>query len=229
LALAKISLDQTRAANRGELGTLDVGFFGSTIYRAVPLALKSFRLAHPGIDVSLTRMGKAEQANALLEGRIQVGFGRYYNQVEGITVEPISKEPLYAAIPSSATIAKQSEVSLSDLSRFPLVLFPSGDRPSFADEILNVFRDADVSHEVDCVASDSSSALALVACGARCTIVPEAIADLRFPALKFLPISDCDRTAPTSCMFVTENQSPTLREFLKCIRALSLNSRRDTD
>jgi LysR family transcriptional regulator, benzoate and cis,cis-muconate-responsive activator of ben and cat genes len=35
---ARNAVDRTRAADRGELGRLDVGFFGSTGYRAVPCA-----------------------------------------------------------------------------------------------------------------------------------------------------------------------------------------------
>lgn len=224
LAQAKNAMDRTRAAERGELGRLDVAFFGSTVYQTVPLMLRAFHRAQPLIEVSLTRMGKAEQMNALRDGRIHVGFGRYYNQMDGLTVESVSNEPLFAAIPADLTLAKQDEVSFADLARLPLVLFPAGDRPSFADEIINLFRDAKVEIDVDSVATDSTAALALVASGTRCTIVPEAIAALRFPTLKYLPITDCNTLTPSSCVFLSDDQAPVLKEFLKVMRSVSVSA-----
>jgi DNA-binding transcriptional LysR family regulator len=229
LAQSKNTVERTRAADRGELGRLDVAFFGSTVYRAVPFALRAFTRARPEIDVSLVRMGKAEQVHALREGRIHVGFGRYYNQADGLVIEHMSAEPLYAAIPHDAALAQSGDVSIADLARWPVVLYPSGDRPSFADEIVGLFQSSGTEFQVDSVAADSTSALALVACGGRCTIVPESVAALRFPTLSYLPISDCPVVAPTSCIFSAENRAPVLQEFLRILRSLSTPSVVDTE
>lgn len=228
LAQTKTAVDRTRAADRGEIGRLDVAFFGTTVYRAVPVALQAFRRAKPQIDVALTRMGKAEQFNALREGRIHVGFGRYYTPSDGIVIERMSEEPLYAAIPRDLALAQSDEVTLEQLAELPLVLYPSGDRPSFADEVIRLFRGGDLDITVDSVATDSTSALALTACKALCTIVPEAIAALRFPTLTYLPISDCKSTSPTSVVFSATDQAPVLKEFLKVLRSLSVQSGLDT-
>ena len=215
LSLSSSALDHTRAAHRGELGRLDVAYFGSTIYRTVPILLRAFHQRNPQIEISLTRMGKGEQINAIREGRIHIGFGRYYNQAEGITIEPISKEPLFAAVPVSSKLAEKDSVRFADFSALPLVLFPAGDRPSFADEIIGLFRGADVDYKVADVASDATSALALVATGTRCTIVPEAVTALAFPGLRYLPIENCSRLAPVSCILPAADRPPVLRAFLK--------------
>ncbi len=228
LAQTKIATDRTRAADRGELGRLDVAFFGSTVYRAVPVAVRAFHRARPNIEVSLTRMGKATQVNAILDGRIHVGFARYYTAVDGLSVEQLGDEPVYAAIPSDLSIAHRPEVHLAELGKLPIVLYPAGDRPSFADEIVNMFRDENVPITVDSIADDSTAALALVACGNRCTIVPEAIAALRFPTLTYVPIAGSRAKVATSCMFLAENQAPVLKEFLKVLRNLSFTAALDT-
>ncbi|GFE66180.1 LysR family transcriptional regulator [Litoreibacter roseus] len=229
LSQAKNAMDRTRAAERGELGRLDIAFFGSTVYQTVPLMLRAFHRAQSEIEVSLTRMGKAEQVNALRDGRIHIGFGRYYNQAAGLEIELISREPLYAAIPADLALAKQDEVPLSDLASLPVVLYPAGDRPSFADEIISLFREADVEFDVDSVATDSTAALALIASGTRCTIVPEAIAALRFPALEFVLIKNCSTLAPSSCVYLAEDQPPVLKEFLKVLRSVSVSASVDTE
>ncbi|WP_299775075.1 LysR family transcriptional regulator [uncultured Tateyamaria sp.] len=228
LAQTRTAIDRTRAAERGELGQLDLAFFGSTVYGAVPLALRAFRRAFPDITVTLTRMGKKEQVDAVRDGRIHAGFGRYFQMTDDIAAEHLVDEPLYAAVPADLALSRRKSLSLEDLNALSAVLYPSGDRPSFADEIIRVFSDEGRSLTVDTVASDSAAALAMVACGGRFTLVPQAIAAMRFPTLRYVPLNDKTLTAPSSCIFLRKNQPPVLREFLKVIRTVSFNSELDT-
>lgn len=228
LAQTRTAVDRTRAAERGELGQLDLAFFGSTVYSAVPIALRAFRRANPEINVTLTRMGKNEQVDAILDGRIHLGFGRYFSSVEGIAVKHLADEPLYAAVPADLPLARKGSVTFAELMSLSAVLFPSGDRPSFADEVIRLFSDAGRRLTVDSVASDSTAALAMVACGGRFTLVPQAIANLRFPTLRYVPLSDDALTAPSSCIMIGVNQSPVLREFLKVISTVSFKNPPDT-
>ena len=138
LAQADRAMERSRAADRGEIGRLDVAFFGSPVYRTVPLALRAFRRRQPATDVSLVRLGKKDQIAALRDGRIHIGFGRYYNQAPGIRIEKLAEEALYVALPQDLPLATQAEAWLAEIAMLPLVLFPSGDRPSFADEVIGV-------------------------------------------------------------------------------------------
>lgn len=217
---ARNAVDRTRAADRGELGRLDVGFFGSTGYRAVPLALRAFKRANPGIEISLTRMNKTEQINAIREGRIHIGFGRYYSEASGIAIQHVMDEPVYATIPHDHPLGAGSEIELADLAKLPVVLYPSKDRPNLADEIISIFRARQLEIVVDSIAPDSTAALSLVACGDRCTIVPEAIASLQFPTLRYVRIAGCDTMIATSCVYRSEDKAPVLERFLEAIAAL---------
>ncbi len=217
LANGRNAVDRARAADRGELGRLDVGFFGSTAYRVVPLALRAFKRANPQIEISLTRMNKTEQVNAIREGRIHIGFGRYYRETRGIAILHVMDEPVYAAIPHDHPLRAGNQIELSDLAKLPVVLYPAGDRPNLADEIISIFRAGRQEIEVDSIAADSTAALSLVACGDRCTIVPEAIASLQFPTLRYVRIAGCDTMVGTSCVYAAERQPPVLKGFLLAI------------
>lgn len=234
LAQASLAVDRTRAAHAGNIGQLDIGFFGSPVYMAIPIAMRAFQRAHPETEVSLTRMGKQEQVNALKDGRIHIGFARFYTPEADITIEKFAEERLYVALPQDLKMAEKSEVTMAEIARLPLVLFPSGDRPSFADAVLSAFSEMGITANVDSTATDSTAGLALVSSGTRCCIVPESIAALRFPTLKFLPIVDCPLRAQISCVFSNEQQAPILQQFLKCLRSISFDpdrlfTRRDTD
>lgn len=223
LAQADLAKKRSRDAHIGQIGQLDVAFFGSPVYSAVPLALRAFRRGHPNIEVRLNRMGKAEQIEALMDARIHIGFGRYFPKSAGITMELLSEEPLYAALPHDSRLSRESEVSMSDLATLPAVLFPSGDRPSFADEVLGAFRQMDLELTIDSLAADSAAALAQLSSGSGFCIVPSSIAALRFPTLAFRPIADCPITAPISCVYATDNQAPILAEFLTSLRSISFS------
>ena len=219
---------RTAEADRGAIGTLDVAFFGSPVYYAVPVALRAFRRAFPNTDVNLARMGKAEQIDAIREGRIHIGFGRYYTVEKDIALETLGEESLFAAVPRDGQLALREDVTLADLSNLPAVLFPADDRPGFADEIISVFKAASVSIAIDTFAAETMSALAQVASGNRYCIVPGSVAALGYPTLAFKPIIDCPLRAPISCVFAAGPPIPILAQFLKSLRALSLSSFRDT-
>lgn len=234
LAHASLAVDRTRAAHAGEIGQLDVAFFGSPVYLAVPVALRAFQRALPETEISLTRMGKQEQINALRDGRIHIGFARFYPVEPDITVEKVADERLFAAIPQDLALASGSEVTMADVATLPLVLFPSGDRPSFADAVLAAFAEMAITPPVHSTAVDTTAGLALTASGKRCSIVPESVATLRFPTLRFLPIADCPIRAQIACAYSSERKAPILEHFLNCLHSISLDpgkfaTQRDTD
>jgi LysR family transcriptional regulator, benzoate and cis,cis-muconate-responsive activator of ben and cat genes len=234
LAQANLAVDRTRAAHAGEMGQLDVAFFGSPIYLAVPVALRAFRRAVPLSEVSLTRMSKREQINAVKDGRIHIGFARYYAPESDIAVEKIAEEQLYIAVPQDIPLASKADVTMAEIADMPLVLFPAGDRPSFADAVLMAFSEIGLTPQVNGTATDSTAALAMVASGKRCCVVPESVAALRFPALRFVPITDCPLRAQIACVYSNKHQAPILQQFLRCLHSISfdpkkLEIRRDTD
>src|SRR3954464_253624 len=55
-----------------------IGFVASTIYAALPHLIRRFRGAAPRLEISLIEMVSLEQIAALMEGRIDVGFGRLH-------------------------------------------------------------------------------------------------------------------------------------------------------
>lgn len=222
LLQADLAKERSKDAGQGNIGTLDVAFFGSPVYHAVPMALRAFRRGHPHTTVRLTRMGKAQQIEALQDGQVHVGFGRYFPVVRGIAIELVAEEEIYAAVPRDLPLAQRGEVQMSDISAIPMVLFPSHDRPSFADVVIGAFREKGLDVAIDCFADDATSAMAMVASGTRCCLVPASVAALQFPTLKFMRVVDSPIRAPINCIYMKERQSPILASFLKSLRATPL-------
>ena len=219
LANSRNAVDRVQAADRGEIGRLDIGYFGATVYQIVPWALQRLKAKNPQISLSLTQMNKAEQANAIREGRIHIGFGRYFAETPGITIQHLTGERLVAAVPVNNPFADQGAVRLADLAKTAIVAYPSGDRPNLTDEIMSIFRSAGHEIEVADIVGDSIAALCMVSSGDFCTLVPSSITNVNYPGLRYIPIEDDDTIVGTSCIYSSDSVAPVLRVFLDALEA----------
>lgn len=173
-----------------------IGFVGSTIYGALPRALRRFRASRPDLDVRLIEMTTLQQLAALDERRIAIGFGRLRLEQIGLTQRVLREEPLVAALASDSPLAGGSEpLPLAALTAEPLVIYPRKPRPSFADQALALFRDRGLLPESVVEAGDLQTALGLVASGAGLCLTPESVAGSRRD-IAFRPIAERDVTSP---------------------------------
>nr|WP_032490140.1 LysR substrate-binding domain-containing protein [Burkholderia cepacia]AAK81677.1 LysR-type transcription factor [Burkholderia cepacia] len=220
LELGRTSVDRSRAASRGEIGQLDVGYLGTAIYQTVPALLHAFTQAVPGATLSLAQMSKVRQMEALRAGTIHVGVGRFYPQETGITVEHLHYERLYIAASSSVARELSREPTLLRLKSESLVLFPQEGRPSFADEVIALMRRAGVEPRVTAIVEDVNAALGLVAAGAGVTLVPASVAMLRRPFVRMIEMTAASAQVPVSLTYLTDSRVPMLRAFLDAARRL---------
>ena len=223
LAQVARTAERCRAAQRGELGTLEVGYFGSPIYRVMPRLLQAFRKAAPDVEVALHRLSKSEQIAALKAGQIHIGFGRYYAPEPGIAVEQIITEGLSVAVPSDFVSGAVSDDPLAIFKTMPLVLFPKSGRPNFADEVVAILKREGVEPTIGAVSEDVRSALTHTAIGAGATIVPGTVADFAWSGVRFLPLRALAMECPVNCIYRKADTSP----LLKAIRATIRDFRRD--
>ncbi len=211
--LSEHAVERTRLADAGRVGNLVVGYFGSTIFEPVPRLLRGFLLTHPEITPTLERLPKNEQADAIRDGRMHIGFSRLYRDEPGLLVRRIEDEPLFLATPSGNPLASHGEVRIADLRDEPLVLFPSAPRPSFADEISQIGRQAGFAVRVVREAEDAVTALAYVAAAGLSAVVPRSATTIALPGVAYLPVVDGPRQE-LSCLYRAGEPAPVLRAFL---------------
>lgn len=218
--LAQISrnMERTRAAQRGELGTLEVGYFGSTIYSVVPAILQSFRRTMPNVKVSLHRLSKSEQIAALKVGQIHIGFGRYYPPEPGLVVEQLLTEGLSVAVPASFTDLPSEGKRLELFNRMPVVLFPRSGRPNFADEVLSILKREGIDPSVAAVTEDVRSALTLTAINEGATLVPGTVTQFAWLGVRFLPLETLSMECPVNYIYRKGDTSPLLRTIFSTLR-----------
>lgn len=213
-------VDRSSAAGRGERGQLQIGFYGSSIYGYLPQVLRRFRSEVPDVEIVLHTVGKAEQIEALRAHRLDVGFARYYPIEADMEIETVGTERLKAAFPAMSADDKNGDIDPGEVATKPLVLFPQGGRPNFADEVLHFLGNAGVTPHVIQVTDDVTSAMGLVASGIAVSIVPESVAALNWPHIRFRHISGPDTIIPINIMYSKETLRPATVAFLDVVHKM---------
>lgn len=159
---------------------LVIGFVPSTMYGALPRIARLFRAVKPQTELVLVEKLSVEQNEALNAGRIDVGFGRLRLDDPRVKREVLREEPLVLAIPAEHPLAAATTpLSLLAAVPYTLLVYPRSPRPSYADQVLSLFRDKGVEpmtvHEVQ----EMQTALGLVASGMGLCVVPASAQKLR--------------------------------------------------
>lgn len=217
LIRSRLAKERSQAAAQGEIGSLEVAYFGSAIYAVVPQLVRRFRAQNPGVSVSLQPLAKNALVEAVRNGRIHVGFGRYFPTVDDIAQRVVAEERLILAIPEGHPLQTSEAVAPKALERETLILFPNAGRPSFADEVLRVLSQRSFEVQQALETADLSSAMALTAAGMGVCAVPDSVSELNWPNVQFRPLRGVTALAAVSCIHTSVNQSPILLRFLKTL------------
>ncbi len=174
---------------QAELTRFAIGFVPSTLYGYLPEVIRAFRAARPGVDLTLLEMTSLEQIAALKEGRIDVGFGRIPFEDPALERTLLRNERLAVALaPGHRLAAQAGALRLEDLAGETLVVYPKAPRPSYADQVLALFRDRGIrlhaAHEV----AQLQTALGLVAAESGVCIVPASVERLRRDNVVYRPL-----------------------------------------
>jgi DNA-binding transcriptional LysR family regulator len=190
----RVMADRLRQA---QTHRFSIGFVGSALYGDLPALIRRFRAARPEVDVSLLEMTTLEQLTALKEGRIDAGFGRILFEDAAIHRQLLRNERLVAALPGGhRLLARPGAVALADLARETLIIYPKAPRPSYADQVLSIFRDRaltpDAVHEV----RELQTALGLVAAETGICLVPVSVTRLRRDNVEYRALDDSTAISP---------------------------------
>lgn len=206
-------------AGEGAIGQLDIALFGTGIFGVIPVLLKAYRTATPGVTIVLHTMDKETQLDALAHRTIDLAFNRVVGPQAGITNEVLLSERLFVAIPDDHTLAARTAVRLDELESEPMVLFPRGMRPNFMDIVRDACRTVGFEPTVVAEVDDVVHGIALVASGGALALVPRSGKNLHVPGIVYRPLTH----SPVShvdlcCIYRSDDTSPVLHRLLQSFR-----------
>lgn len=209
----------TRRLGMGQRRWIGVGFVPTMLYGVLPDILHRFMAENPDVDINLTELTTIQQVEALRAGRIDVGFARLNLEGEGLDYTLIHQDPLVAAVPANSPLADPGfTLTLSDLARHTLILYPAQPRPSFADQVLAQFRAREIPVTSSFEANGVQTAIGLVAAGVGITVVPSSVQRLRRDDVVYRKISDSNLASPILMVTRSGDASPDLAKLCRAVK-----------
>ena len=195
---------------------LVIGFVASTLYGELPAVVRSLRRESPQTVVSLLEMSTIDQCHALRTGAIDVGFGRTRLDDASVRREVLREERLLVALPDYHELCVRPEpLSMVELARECLIVYPRRPRPSYADQVLSAFKDRGLTpseiHEVQ----ELQTALGLIAAGVGIALVPASVQRLRRDEVVYRQLDETSIVSPIIMSTRLEDDTPELVLLIK--------------
>ncbi len=198
-----------------------IGFVGSTLYGYLPEVIRRYRAARPGVELTLLELTTLEQIAALKEGRIDVGFGRIQLDDPLIERTLLRNEKLSAALPLTHKLASRTGLlRLEELAGDALVVYPKAPRPSYADQVLALFRAGGLKPPMVYEVRELQTALGLVAADAGVCLVPASVQRLRRDNVVYRPLDGTDAVSPIILSIRKGDKSPEIGRILRLLKEL---------
>jgi DNA-binding transcriptional LysR family regulator len=197
-----------------------IGFAPSTLYGKLPDVIRQFRAAHPTVELHLHEMTTVQQLEALKAGRIDMGFGRLSFDDDDVTGELVRNEPVMVALPVNHRLVKHKKVSLAKLASEPLLLYPAKPRPSYADQVLEMFQSRGLKPTIALETNEVQTAIGLVVAGLGYSLVPQSVQNLHREGVLYLPLSDEGVTTPVVMNRRRNDESELTTYLAEMVRSL---------
>jgi DNA-binding transcriptional LysR family regulator len=210
-----------RRLHEAGLAHFSIGFVGSTLYGYLPEVIRRYRAARPHVELTLLELTTLEQIAALKDGRIDVGIGRIPFDDPKVDRLLLRNEKLCAALPAAHALhARTGPLRLADIAGEPLVVYPKAPRPSYADQVLALFREQGLKPPRVYEVRELQTALGLVAAETGVCLVPAAVERLRRDNVIYRPLDEERAVSPIIMSTRKGDQSPEIALILKLIREM---------
>ncbi|WP_250516289.1 LysR substrate-binding domain-containing protein [Caballeronia sp. INDeC2] len=224
LAQADRTMAIVQRSLRGETGQVRVGFAGNAVLAGRLMQdMRLLRASYPTIRLELVELAPHLQSDALIAGRIDVGYCPRFGirLEEQLDAEKIGEWPMSVAMADTHAFAHRRSVSLAAISSEPLIAYAPGDGEDSAAMLrLQFGLNVNVAHRV----SSTLSVLALAAAGMGIALVPASLEQVNIPHLVFRSLKDSAVSADLLLLNRKHEADPAVRAFLSLMRTPPLKA-----
>jgi DNA-binding transcriptional LysR family regulator len=224
IAQAERAQRTAQRAARGETGRLRVGFVDAATHSGIlPDVLGFFRMHLPSIGLSLFEMEPLQQAEALRDGRIDLGIleSAPPDADRWLHLETFYTEPLVAALPRGHRLASRTRLSLAELAEEPFILFPRPVAPTLYDDIIARCRSARFSPRIVQEAVAWHTVTSLVSASLGIAFVPLFLRQLRQSGVVYRPVRDLRTDMELSAVWKRGERSPVRERFVTALKTVA--------
>ncbi|MGH2615717.1 MAG: LysR family substrate-binding domain-containing protein, partial [Thermomicrobiales bacterium] len=218
-----------RRAGSGELGRLSIGVVEPMTYSVLPAIVREFHARYPEVQLDLSEMHSGQQAPALRDDRLQLGFLHPPEACTDLAIETIMTEAVMVALPRNHPRAADAKVHLCDLADEPLVIFRRDVEPALFDTYQQLCADAGLTPAVVHAANPMHLIVGLVAAGLGYTLLPASVRNLQRPDIVYRALHPPAPRVALAAVWRAGDTSPALHAFLEVTRHVTRLHRPERD
>jgi DNA-binding transcriptional LysR family regulator len=178
-----------RRVARGDGGTMTLGFIPAASYDILPRLVSFMSSEMPHVAILLKEMVTADQVEARMANRIDIGILRMPIDRRGLEAVCIKRDQFIIAFATEHQFASIGrELSIDDLDHEALIMYAPIESRYNYDIVSAIFRNAEITPNFVQYAREIHTMLGLVGAGIGAALVPESACHLSPTGVIFRPI-----------------------------------------
>jgi DNA-binding transcriptional LysR family regulator len=212
------AVDTVQQIGRGELGRLQIGIIGSAMWGDFPGLIQRFTQSYPEVVWGLQELNPSAQISALEDKRIDIGFWRSVDtKAPHFDTVLVSKEEVQVAVCHDHPLCQKPRLLLSDLASENFLSMHTA-YSDFAAHLNRCCLKQGFEPHIFQHAYEPQTLLAMVSAGMGITLLPESLAKIKWPKVKFLRIHKDAPSADLHLFYRKDEQSPVVNKFVQMIK-----------
>lgn len=212
---------QAQRAQRGEIGTLAIGFFEQIAYTLLPPTLRAFQERFPLVDVQLSWFPVIEQPEALRRGDVDLAFVRPAASLAGLNTEILLREPFVIALPADHRLADKNVVSIADCADERIISYVQHWAPDYHSIVMRLCALAGFAPQIVLELGQVYAAMGLVSSGMGISFVPASVQRVHVDKLVYRPLKEQTFLSETFLAWTHPYPSSLLSAFLDIAREVA--------
>jgi DNA-binding transcriptional LysR family regulator len=204
----------------GSAGQLALGYVSSiALSDLFSQAIQAFAQRFPDVQLTLVECASGSLGAQVADGRLDIGLSRLRPQSGQTEVQALSlgEERLVAAVSSDNPLAGEAQLSLAQLSAYPLILFPADYGSGLNQSIEQLYRRHGQPLRPGPSGRQITSIIALVAAAQGVALVPACTQSLMNKGVIYRPLTEPDACAQLLLLTRTQGRSLLVQAFMAVI------------
>ena len=221
LLKAEMSKQVARRAARGEIGSLSIGCFSSSVSAFLPKLVQAYCKKYPSVRVHLHEMSPDQQRQAFVQERIDVGFTRPLasSVSRDFIQERVYSDRLVLALPSTHPRARdKGSVQLDSMADANFVMFKRSEAPELVDGMIQLCAKAGFSPRIVGEAPMMQTVLMAVASGIGISLVPACVRAMAQKGVSFATVSPVSPEIQLVAVSRKKENSPIIKAWMEVLR-----------
>jgi DNA-binding transcriptional LysR family regulator len=210
-----------RMVERGEWGSISIGFVTTAAVVLLPKLLDQFCSQFPCAMVELRELDPGAQLEALEQKRIAVGFTSVPGDLPSLECRLLARDELIVALPDRHPIARHRAIDLKDLSEERFLIPPRRLTPGIHEEILTACHRAGFVPKYSQPIKLAETAVCLVAGNLGIALIPKSFRRLKVSGVVYRPLKHETLVIDLYAIKRKNPESPLVDNFWSFVEAMS--------